>query len=253
MHEVAQNWRMVAGFSNYLVSSDGQVKGVERLVPMNRPGWTFRREKSRLMRQRVDRCGYCKVAVVSDDKKQKGMLVHRLVAMAFVEGYESGLVVNHKNGIKTDNRAENLEWVTLYQNTRHSIEVLGKHLSGEQSPNAILTSEIAIQIADRINRLRESPKIVGSEFGISGTHASQIANGRTWSIATNIKYEYDEQRANHRGTHNWAAKMSDDLVREIRKRHADGGVSYASLGREFGITAEAASYICRRRTWKHVK
>lgn len=252
MHSSDQDWRTAPGFSSYLISNTGNVKSVERIVPMNRPGWTFRRERSRLMRQRIDRFGYYRVAVVSDDGKQRGMLVHRLVAMAFCDGYSDGLVVNHKNGIKTDNRADNLEWVTLYENTRHSIEVLGKHLSGEQSPHAILTSEIAIQIADRINRLRESPKTVGADFGISSTHASQIAVGRVWSIATKIKYEYDEQRANHRGTHNWASKVNDDIVREIRRRHAEGGVSYAALGREFGITPENTSNICRRLIWTHV-
>ena len=55
--------------------------------------------------------------------------VHRLVAENFIENkpenYEK-LQVNHKNGIRSDNRVENLEYVTISENCRHSIDVLGK-------------------------------------------------------------------------------------------------------------------------------
>jgi len=46
-------------------------------------------------------------------------LIHRLVATAFVPGWRKGLQVNHKNGVKNDNRAENLEWVTQSENMHH--------------------------------------------------------------------------------------------------------------------------------------
>ena len=48
--------------------------------------------------------------------------VHKLVLQSFV-GNKEGLVVNHKNGIKTDNRLENLEWVTVSENTQHSYDM----------------------------------------------------------------------------------------------------------------------------------
>lgn len=55
-------------------------------------------------------------------------LLHRLVAAAFVDGYEPGKEVNHKNGCKTDNRAENLEWVTSSENKLHGCYVLGQQI-----------------------------------------------------------------------------------------------------------------------------
>ena len=60
--------------------------------------------------------------------KAKIIEIQRLVATAFVPGWRKGLQVNHKNGIKTDNRAENLEWVTASENTRHGRDVLLKQV-----------------------------------------------------------------------------------------------------------------------------
>lgn len=65
--------------------------------------------------------GYDVVAIQVNGKRRK-FLVHRLVGRAFVPGYAEGLTINHINGVKTDNRASNLEWVTLSVNTKKQWE-----------------------------------------------------------------------------------------------------------------------------------
>lgn len=79
-----------------------------------------RREIPRLMKQYIDRAGYFAVYVSDATAKRRCMYVHRLVATAFIDNPLNKPQVNHINGNKLDNRAENLEWCTASQNSRHA-------------------------------------------------------------------------------------------------------------------------------------
>jgi hypothetical protein len=100
-------WAVVAIEPRYQVSNLGRVIGPRGL-----------------MRPRMDRGGYMGVRL-GKRIKNCSQKIHRLVAMAFCPGWIDGLEVNHKNGIRDDNRADNLEWVTRSQNVRHAQQVLG--------------------------------------------------------------------------------------------------------------------------------
>lgn len=65
--------------------------------------------------------GYHQVQLTGYNKVRKFKYVHRLVAEAFIPNPNNYKTVNHKNGIKTDNRVENLEWCTQKQNIIHSV------------------------------------------------------------------------------------------------------------------------------------
>lgn len=98
------NWRHAVGFEgHYLVSDSGHV-------------WSLRR--GRELKPKIDRYGY-EVVTLSINGKSHYRTIHRLVAQAFVPNPRNLSTVNHINEIKTDNRAVNLEWMSIANNDNH--------------------------------------------------------------------------------------------------------------------------------------
>lgn len=77
--------------------------------------------KYRMLSQKLNKFGYYEVALAKNGK-MKTFLLHRLLAQHFIPNPEGLPQVNHKNGIKNDNRLENLEWVTKRENTIHAFQ-----------------------------------------------------------------------------------------------------------------------------------
>lgn len=83
--------------------------------------------KGKKIKSYTDKDGYLKVRLWEEGtKKYKNCFVHRLVAQAYLPNSLNKKTVNHINGIKHDNRVENLEWATYSENELHSHRILGK-------------------------------------------------------------------------------------------------------------------------------
>lgn len=121
--------------------------------------------------------GYLRVNMRVDGKR-KYCGVHRLVLETF-RGPGGDLYCNHINGNKSDNRIENLEWVTPKQNSEHA-QKMGRYFKGEERPHHKLKESDIPKIIAARNSGRTYASI-GKEFGISYVVALKIYKGEKWA------------------------------------------------------------------------
>lgn len=114
---IIEEWKDIVGFDGqYQISNFGRVKSLKCY---------FKSVGIRILRPSFDKDGYVQVILVKGGQRFNRR-IHQLVANAFIDNPENHPVPNHKKGIKTDNRASQLEWVTHSDNIKHSYEVLGR-------------------------------------------------------------------------------------------------------------------------------
>ncbi len=116
-------------------------------------------------------------------------MVHRLVALAFLGPPPTPAhEVNHKNGIRSDSRVENLEWVTHLENINHSYDVLGrkrKMLGPKPRDSRMkLTEDQVREIRERI-KAGETQKTIARDYPITYQHVGKIARRESWTHLDN--------------------------------------------------------------------
>lgn len=152
-------WRKVKGFDNYMISSCGVVKSIQRVVKrFNGHIIHNKTVNERFLKPAISGSGYGFVCLRKNNKHHNKR-IHVMVAESFISDRPKGLVINHIDGNKLNNDVSNLEYVSKQKNTQHYYQMNGK------SNGKVLISEIP-HILHRVSNGEEIFKIA-NEYNVS--------------------------------------------------------------------------------------
>lgn len=175
-----KEWKKVKGFSTYECSSDGELKTFN---------WK-NKGVERIMKPAMDNGGYMRTVLKRDsDGKLCTIKVHRVMAITFLEGVEGKNEVNHINGIKHDNRIENLEWCSRSENLIHAYKLGLSNVKGERNPATNLKDSDVLAIRSKFTYGRKggrplpgvvSKTMLAKEYNVNVSVIKYILNRKTW-------------------------------------------------------------------------
>lgn len=158
-----ETWKPVKGYENYFVSDLGRVK-------------------TKQGRYKKINYGICKYGYLDlwKDNKSKRFRIHRLVAEQFVPNTYNKEQVNHIDGNKKNNQANNLEWVTPKENIQHAINNnLSSIKFGSRNHSAKLT-ESDVSYIRAVAKKTKTVRELAEQFNVSTTNIYNIINNKKW-------------------------------------------------------------------------
>lgn len=217
MSNIEEIWRDIPGYPNYMVSDLGRVRNASRNKFIGS----------------VNTQGYM-IADLSHERKNRKFFIHRLVCQSFLDNPEAKPHVNHKNGIRDDNRLENLEWCTHWENLLHARLILGKARPPlsfvPRTDKSILRFTKNGDFIDQFPSLENASKVLG----IKGHHISECCRGKRKTCHGYI-WKYNPE--NHLDRVVLQLDYNENLIRE-----------WACLGdvkRELGLSETTLWFCCK--------
>lgn len=196
---MVENWKDVPGYEGlYMASSLGKIKSLDRVIP-SKCGSKMTRYGKILSPSLIKSSGYRFMTFVDAHANRKQMLIHRVVAQTFLPNPTNLPVVNHINGIKTDNRIENLEWVTVAENSKHAVKLGLNHIPDNTGRINNATSRRIRQYSLNGDFIREYPSI---------SEACRVLGFKTTSSAVIVNVAKGRQRT----AINFIWRYSDDPI-----------------------------------------
>ena len=176
MTQEEKAWRTISENPNYEVSNTGEVR---------------HKEKKNILKLRTSIWGY-KRARLSFSGLNGGRLyaVHRLVANAFIPNPLNLPQVNHKDGNKSNNNVDNLEWVSPKENTHHAV-ITGLLKSGDKSHRTIIHKKELVEVYG-LRKLGLTHKQIGEMFNVEKSTISAIFRSKRY-LKDYVKEDFEKK------------------------------------------------------------
>lgn len=167
-----EEWREIKGYEGmYEVSNWGRV----RRAKDGPSTW-----KGKIMKLGVSSKGYHQVDLVKAGAR-KSLRVARIVGIAFISNPNNLPQINHRDGVKLHDWADNLEWNTAAQNIQHAFKNgLVNSRKGEKNNKSKLTEIEVVEVKQLLEAGKLLQREIGAIFGVTQTGISSIKTGRSW-------------------------------------------------------------------------
>ena len=156
-----------------------EIIGYEGLYSVSNTGLVKRVTTNKIKYPSLNSWGYKVVSLSKSNTKLKTVLVHRLVAIHFIDNPENKKQVNHIDGIKTNNNVSNLEWNTQHENMTHAfktglnsnIKFLNKEIEKQYSHSDLVDNKLCYGENSKLRREQ-----IGSILRIGYYNSKQLLN-----------------------------------------------------------------------------
>lgn len=225
-----EEWKDIPEFEGYQASNLGRIRSL----------LMFKYHNHKDLEQSVlkprNNFGYLTVRLKTKDGNRNYFSVHRLVAKAFINNPVNKPQINHIDGVKHNNKIENLEWCTASENVKHAFDNgLKTTKKGIESHHSKLTEQSVLEIYYS----KESNKTLSKKYNVQENAIFKIKHGRTWVHITQqekippLKYKYIR------------SKLTDEQVIEI----FNSPLKQTEIAKLFKIRQGTVSKIKLGQTW----
>jgi len=219
--KLKEKWRVIKEHPNYAVSNIGRV--------MNKV-------KGNILRPSLN-TRYYKVSL-----DNKTFNVHRLMAKEFLPRIKGKDIVNHKDGVRTNNMLTNIEWSDVKDNTNHATNTGLLKQIGEDNSVSKLTNKDVKEICELLMDLNNTVASIGKKYKVTTEAIRSIYSRRSWyHLTKNYKFPNRDQTL-----------LTANMVTEISELLMVNKMTNKSIGKLFGVAEQTIQGIHNGRKWVHI-